>query len=598
MPGCARQAAPAHTFAVADGQFLYDGQPLQIRSGSIHYARVPRDYWRQRLEMARAMGLNTVTTYVFWNLNEPRSGQFDFSGRRDVAAFVRLAGELGLHVIVRPGPYVCSEWDLGGIPAWLLADSSVVVRTQDSTYMAAARRWILRVGQELAPLQITRGGPIIGVQVENEYGSFGADSVFMRRTYDDYRAAGFDASLLFTADGPSQLPRGTLPGVRAVVNFGPGYADSAFARLHRFRPDEPIMVGEYWAGWFDGWGVPHHTTNAQREADEIGWMLAQGASFNIYMFHGGTSFGFMSGANFYNDAYQPQTTSYDYDAALDEAGHVTPKYRLIRQAIASRLPPGDTLPTPPAAPPVIAVPRFPLTQAVSLFDAGRSCGERRAHQLRAAAHRRAQGAHGRRAAERARAHRLGYLHAAHGRRGGAAFPAAVGDRRGGDRRGGVRGGGARGGGARGGGDRPRPRPRLVPRHLHPLRRRRHVPGPAGLGEGGGVGERAQPGTLLEHRSAADALHARAVAAHGRERRRRVHPRRAFRPFTRGADAADPGSTGEWSGRVGCILAATSLLDAHRHVELGAQPRCHDESGSRARRGDLLTVDGDHGRVAA
>lgn len=368
-PGCARPAAPAHTFAVANGQFLYDGQPFQIRSGSIHYARVPRDYWRQRLEMARAMGLNTVTTYVFWNLNEPQPGQFDFSGRRDVAAFVRLAGQLGLHVIVRPGPYVCSEWDLGGIPAWLLADSSVVVRTQDPTYMAAARRWILRVGQELAPLQITRGGPIIGVQVENEYGSFGADSVFMRRTYDDYRAAGFDPSLLFTADGPAQLPRGTLPGVRAVVNFGPGDADSAFAQLHRFRPDEPIMVGEYWAGWFDGWGVPHHTTDARREADEIGWMLDHGGSFNIYMFHGGTSFGFMSGANFYDDAYQPQTTSYDYDAALDEAGHVTPKYRLIRQAVASRLPPGDTLPTPPATPPVIAVPRFPLTRAVTLFDA-------------------------------------------------------------------------------------------------------------------------------------------------------------------------------------------------------------------------------------
>ncbi len=367
--GPRKNTQATHTFEAHDGRFWLDGQPFQIRSGSIHYARVPRAYWRQRLEMARAMGLNTVTTYVFWNLSEPKPGDFDFSGRRDVAAFVRMAGQLGLHVIVRPGPYVCSEWDLGGIPSWLLADSSVVVRTRDSTYLAASRRWIARVGQELAPLQITRGGPIIGVQVENEYGSFGSDSVFMRDMDDDYLAAGFDRSLLFTADGPSQLPRGTLPDVRAVVNFGPGDADSAFAALHRFRPNDPLMAGEYWAGWFDGWGEPHHTTNAQREADEIGWMLDHGGSFNLYMFEGGTSFGFMSGANFYNHAYAPQTTSYDYDAALDEAGHVTPKYRAFRAAIEKRLPAGDTLPTPPAAPPVIAVPSFPMSESVSLFDA-------------------------------------------------------------------------------------------------------------------------------------------------------------------------------------------------------------------------------------
>jgi len=365
-----RASGPAaHTFQARDGRFWLDGEPFQIRSGSIHYARVPRAYWRQRLEMARAMGLNTITTYVFWNLSEPKPGEYRFDGRRDVAAFVRTAGELGLHVIVRPGPYVCSEWDLGGIPSWLLADSSVVVRTRDSTYLAAARQWIRRVGKELAPLQITRGGPIIGVQVENEYGSFGADSVFMRDMADDYLAAGFDRSLLFTADGPAQLPRGTLPDIRAVVNFGPGEADSAFAALRRFRPGDPLMAGEYWAGWFDGWGVPHHTTDAAREANEIGWMLDQGGSFNLYMFHGGTSFGFMSGANQYDGAYRPQTTSYDYDAALDEAGHVTAKYRAFRAAIARRLPTGDTLPTPPAAPPVIAVARTTLGTSVSLSDA-------------------------------------------------------------------------------------------------------------------------------------------------------------------------------------------------------------------------------------
>ncbi len=226
--------------------------------------------------MARAMGLNTITTYVFWDLHERRPGHFDFTGDLDVAAFVRTAQEEGLHVILRPGPYVCSEWDLGGLPSWLLADTTLVVRSRDERFLAAAGRYLDRLGRELAPLQFSRGGPIIAVQVENEYGSFGSDSVYMRRIRDAIVHAGLGEVLLYTADGPDQFGGGALSGVQAVVNFGPGDADTAFARLRRFRPTGPLMAGEWWAGWFDQWGERHNTTDAAAEARELEAMLGRG----------------------------------------------------------------------------------------------------------------------------------------------------------------------------------------------------------------------------------------------------------------------------------------------------------------------------------
>jgi beta-galactosidase len=368
----ARPAAPqaAHRLVAGDTAFLLDGQPLQIIAGEMHYPRIPRDYWRHRMRMARAMGLNTITTYVFWNLHEPRPGVFDFRGNNDVAAFVRTAREEGLHVILRPGPYVCSEWDFGGLPWWLLADTSLVVRSRDARFLAAAGRYLDRLGQELAPLLATRGGPIIAVQVENEYGSFSDDSLYMRAIKDAVVHAGFGAVLLFTADGPGQLPAGALSELPPVVNFGPGYADSAFAYLRRFRPSGPRMAGEWWAGWFDQWGGKHETTDAQVEARELDSMLTRGHSVNFYMFHGGTTFGFLNGANYdQRNGYRPQTTSYDYDAAVDEAGHASRKFPLFRDAIA-RHRPGVTLPDAPPAPPVVAVPRYALGQSVSLVASG------------------------------------------------------------------------------------------------------------------------------------------------------------------------------------------------------------------------------------
>jgi beta-galactosidase len=360
---------PAKKLTVEHGRFVFDGKPLQIISGEMHYARVPREYWRDRLQKARAMGLNTISTYVFWNLHEPAPGRYDFTGQRDVAGFVRLAQQEGLHVIVRPGPYVCAEWDLGGYPAWLLADPAMVLRSPDDRFTRPAARWLDRLGRELTPLVASRGGPIVAVQVENEYGSFGKDKAYLAWQLEALRHAGFGDALLYTADGDVQLPNGTLPGIPAVVNFGVGGAEGSFAKLRAFRPDDPgqaMMSGEYWAGWFDHWGRPHHTTNLAQQTRELAWMLERGYSVNLYMFHGGTTFGFMNGANLERGRYLPQTTSYDYDAALDESGRRTPKYEAFRDVIARAT--GTAPPAAPPSPAPIAVAPFTLTNAGSLWD--------------------------------------------------------------------------------------------------------------------------------------------------------------------------------------------------------------------------------------
>lgn len=355
-----------HRISTNQTNFLIDGKPFQIISGEMHYSRIPRAFWRDRLKKARAMGLNTISTYVFWNIQEPRPGVYDFSGNNDVATFIRMAQEEGLYVILRPGPYVCAEWDLGGLPSWLLADPKAVLRSTDPHFMVPVRQWLMRLGKELAPLQASRGGPIIAIQVENEYGSFGSDHEYMRQIRDAIVKSGLGEVLLYTADGPDELPNGAIPEVQAVVNFGPGDAQSAFAALKKFRPDEPLMAGEYWDGWFDHWGGPHHVTDTAQQVKDLSWILSRGYSVNLYMFEGGTTFGFMNGANIDDRAYHPDTTSYDYDAALDEAGRPTPKYYAFRSVIAKhdssrRLPP---VPTPT---PVISIADIPLTQSLSLW---------------------------------------------------------------------------------------------------------------------------------------------------------------------------------------------------------------------------------------
>jgi beta-galactosidase len=366
----AAESHAPHTFGVENGKFALDGKPFQIISGEMHSPRIPREYWRARLRMAKAMGLNTVTTYVFWNEYETQPGVFNFSGQRDLAEFIREAQSEGLYVILRPGPYACAEWEWGGFPAWLLKQHDIVVRSTDPKFMEPARRWLMRLGQELAPLQIGNGGPIIAVQVENEYGSFGNDHAYMEQIHQALVDAGFNKALLYTADGPEEVPDGSLPELPAVINFGPGEAKDGFALLHRLRPNGPFMSGEYWAGWFDHWGEKHHKSAARAqsaEADELGWMLGQGYSVSLYMFHGGTSFGWMNGANIEGKKYQPDVTSYDYDAPLDESGRTTPKFALFRDVIAKAT--GIAPPAIPVVAPPISVPAFGLAASVSLWQA-------------------------------------------------------------------------------------------------------------------------------------------------------------------------------------------------------------------------------------
>jgi len=363
------QTPAKHSFGVEGGHFVLDGKPFQVISGEMHYPRIPRAYWRERLRMAKAMGLNAITVYAFWNEHEPKPGVWDFTGNNDVAEFVREAQQEGLYVVLRPGPYVCAEWEWGGYPSWLLKDHGIVVRSTDPKFMGPAREYLAQLGKQLAPLQIGNGGPIILTQVENEYGSYGKDHVYMEAIHKALVDAGFTKSQLYTADGPEQVPDGSLPELPVGVNFGgggPHSAEHAFATLKKYRPNGPFFNSEFWAGWFDHWGAKHAHTSIANEAGNLDWMLKQGYSVSIYMFHGGTSFGFMNGANSDGKgSYEPDVTSYDYDAPLDESGRPTKKYYAFRDVIAKDT--GKTLPPVPEAAPTISVPAVKLTEAASLW---------------------------------------------------------------------------------------------------------------------------------------------------------------------------------------------------------------------------------------
>ena len=362
------QSPAGNAFGVDGDHFVLNGKPFQVISGEMHYPRIPRAYWRDRFRMAKAMGLNTITTYVFWNEHESKPGVYDFSGNKDVAEFVREAQQEGLYVILRPGPYVCAEWEFGGYPAWLLKDHEILVRSSDPKFIGQAGRWIARLGQELAPLQIGNGGPIILTQVENEYGSYGDDHAYMEQIHKALVDAGFTQSQLYTADGPEEVLKGSLPELPVGINFGGDSVDAAqkaFATLKTVRPNGPFINSEYWAGWFDHWGGKHAQRDVANEAANLRWMLEQGYSVSMYMFHGGTSFGWMNGANSNGTNYEPDVTSYDYDSALDESGRPAPKYFVFRDVIAKAT--GVTPPPVPEVSAPISVPVVTMGESASLW---------------------------------------------------------------------------------------------------------------------------------------------------------------------------------------------------------------------------------------
>lgn len=355
--------APA-AFSIGEESFLLNSRPFVIRCGEMHFARIPREYWAHRLKMARAMGLNTVCAYLFWNLHEPQPGQFNWSGAADAAEFCRLAQKEGLYVILRPGPYSCAEWEFGGFPWWLLKKRDIQLRTRDPFYLERCRLYLDQVGKVLAPLQVSHGGPIIMVQVENEYGSYGNDREYIAAVRDMLVHAGFDVPL-FTCDGPSQLKADVRDDIFSVVNFGSN-PESSFKALREIRSKGPLMCGEFYPGWFDSWGARHHTGPINNVVKDIGYMLDQKASFSIYMVHGGTSFGLWSGANC--PPYLPQTSSYDYDAPISEAGWDTDKFYALRKLFSGYLQDGETLTAVPARNPVIKIPSFSTTEIAPVFS--------------------------------------------------------------------------------------------------------------------------------------------------------------------------------------------------------------------------------------
>ncbi|MFF6883633.1 beta-galactosidase [Streptomyces sp. NPDC012421] len=342
--------------------FLLDGQPFRFLSGGLHYFRVHPEQWQDRLRKARLMGLNTVETYVPWNLHQPRPDRFVLDGGLDLPRFLDLAAAEGLHVLLRPGPYICAEWEGGGLPSWLLTEPDIRLRTRDPRFLAAVDDFFRRLLTPLRPYLASRGGPVLAVQVENEYGAYGDDTAYLEHIADSLRACGVDVPL-FTCDQPADLERGALPGVLATANFGSRSAHH-LADLRARRPEGPLMTTEFWIGWFDRWGARHVVRDPDDAARELDEVLAAGASVNFYMFHGGTNFGFTNGAND-KHTYRPTVTSYDYDSPLDEAGDPTEKYTAFRDVIAKYASvPDGPVPAPGAK---LAVPAVALTQSAELL---------------------------------------------------------------------------------------------------------------------------------------------------------------------------------------------------------------------------------------
>lgn len=316
---------------IDDGGFTLDGEPFRLLSGGLHYFRVHPGQWADRLRKARLMGLNTIETYVPWNLHQPRPDRFRLDGGLDLPRFIELAAAEGLHVLLRPGPYICAEWEGGGLPSWLLGEPGIQLRSRDPRFLDAVDDYFVRLFTPLQHCLASGGGPVLAVQVENEYGAYGDDTAYLEHLAGSLRSCGVDVPL-FTCDQPADLERGALPGVLATANFGSRSA-RGLATLRAQQPKGPLMCAEFWIGWFDRWGTHHVVRDPGHAARELDELLATGASVNFYMFHGGTNFGFTNGAND-KHTYRPTVTSYDYDAPLDEAGDPTPKYTAFRDVIA------------------------------------------------------------------------------------------------------------------------------------------------------------------------------------------------------------------------------------------------------------------------
>ncbi|NOU47398.1 MAG: beta-galactosidase [Bacteroidales bacterium] len=366
--------AQQHNFQIGNSQFLYDGKPIQIHSGEMHYPRIPEAYWRHRVQMAKAMGLNTIAVYCFWNFHNTSPGVWDFnSERHDVTKFIKICQEEEMFVILRPGPYVCAEWEFGGYPWWIQNNSDLVIRT-NQPFLDSCKVYIHQLAGQLKDLQITHGGPIIMVQVENEFGSYMAQRTDIpKEQHRQYylsiqkmlQEAGFDVPM-FTSDGDWLFEDGAIPGVLPTAN-GEVDVENLKKCVDAYYPGGPYMVAEYYPGWLDHWAEPFVRINQEQTVNQIEKFLQNNISFNIYMVHGGTNFAFTSGANF-NDTYgiQPDITSYDYDAPISESGMATLKYLALRELMKKYV--TDSLPEIPAPLSVIKIPDIKLNEQEDFFE--------------------------------------------------------------------------------------------------------------------------------------------------------------------------------------------------------------------------------------
>ena len=346
----AASKSKVHTFEAGKGHFLLDGEPFLIKAAEIHYARIPAEYWEHRIQMCKALGMNTICIYVFWNYHEEEEGVFNFEGERELSRFLKLCQKHDMWVIVRPGPYVCAEWEMGGLPWWLLKKENMELRSQNKDFMQAVGRFQRRLAKELQPFMLKNGGNILMVQVENEFGSYGTDKAYMSAMRDSLRAAGWEGTAMFQCDWSSNFQNNALDDLIWTLNFGTNAKPlSQFKTLRTIRPDAPLMCSEYWSGWFDGWGRKHETRSADAMVKGIGTMLENGISFSLYMTHGGTSFAHWAGAN--NTHFSPDCTSYDYDAPINEQGAATDKYHKLRALLQEYS--DKPLPEIPLAKPII-----------------------------------------------------------------------------------------------------------------------------------------------------------------------------------------------------------------------------------------------------
>lgn len=359
---------PRHTFSFSEKEFLLDGKPFQIISGEMHPARIPAEYWRHRIQMAKAMGCNTIGAYLFWNYHEPAEGVYDFTeGNHNLREFFRIVQEEDMFLILRPGPYVCAEWELGGIPPYLLRIPDIKLRCMDTRYMAAAERYINRLAEEIKPFLVTKGGPILMLQIENEYGSYGNDRNYLKRLKEVWQKAGVDIPT-FTGDGPTvpMLEAGTLPG--SAVGLDSGSNDADFALASKINPGVPVFSSETYPGWLTHWGEKWAKPDTSSLLKEVKYLMDNKKSFNLYVIHGGTNFGFTAGANSGGKGYEPDVTSYDYDAPVNEQGFPTPKYYSLRKLIGSYLPKGKKLPEVPETLNAIELTPVALQPFTSVWD--------------------------------------------------------------------------------------------------------------------------------------------------------------------------------------------------------------------------------------